>query len=218
MGVTLHYRGTLNDPGRLLALCDELMGIAQAMGWTTTRIDDDYHAPVDARLEHKARGAIIEGNTGLKGIILAPNNECESLWFCFDREGRLRSLLGQILIRDGILKSDESWAFTKTQFSSPEQHVWIVGLLRYLKKHYLANLEVRDDGGYWDTGDLPELRRRMDLLNRKIVGMAAALSSPPFAGLAGQSAAEIVKAIEKIARELHERQCPANPPNEPDRG
>ena len=72
MGVTLHYRGTLNDPGRLLALCDELMGIAQAMGWTTTRIDDDYHAPVDARLEHKARGAIIEGNTGLKGIVLAP--------------------------------------------------------------------------------------------------------------------------------------------------
>lgn len=215
MGVTLHYRGTLDDPRRLPVLCDELADVAQAMGWTAVRIDDDDDGPLDARLNHDSDGARIEGNVGLKGIVLTPDDGSESLWFCFDRDGQLRSLLGQVLLLDGTLKPEESWAFTKTQFSSPERHVWIVGLLRYVQKHYVANLDVRDDGGYWDTGDLTELRRRMDLINAKIGEMAAALSSPRFAALAGQSAEDIVAAIEQVARRLHNPADAAKPPDDP---
>ena len=204
MGVTLHYRGTLDDSRRLPALCDELDGIAQAMGWTSTRIDDDYVAPADARLSHESGVANIEGNTGLKGIVLSPTDGSEPLWFCFDRDGELRSLLGQVLILDGTLKPEESWASTKTQFSSPARHVWLVGLLRFVQKHFVSNLEVHDDGGFWDTGDLAELRRRMDLIHGKIADMADALASPRFAKLAGQSTEEIVAAIENLVRELHE--------------
>ena len=217
MGVTLHYRGSLDDPSHLPVLCDELDGIAQAMGWTSTRIDDDYVAPADARLNHESGGANIEGNTGLKGIVLAPDDGCESLWFCFDRDGRLRSLLGQVLILDGTLKPEESWASTKTQFSSPERHVWLVGLLRYVQKHFISNLEVHDDGAYWETGDLTELRRRMDLINGKIADMTTALSSPRFAKLAGQSTEEIVAAIENLVRELHEKPDGMPPPDTLDR-
>jgi hypothetical protein len=217
MGVTLHYRGSLDDPRRLPALCDELDGIAQAMGWTSTRIDDDYIAPADARLSHESGSANIEGNTGLKGIVLAPDDGCESLWFCFDRAGQLRSLLGQVLILDGTLKPEESWASTKTQFSSPERHVWLVGLLRYVQKHFISNLEVHDDGGYWDTGDLAELRRRMNLINAKIGELSAAFSSSRFADLAGQSTEEIVAAIENLVRELHEKLDGMPPPDNADR-
>ncbi len=216
MGVTLHYRGTLDDSRRLPVLCDELADVARAMGWSTARIDDDYNAPLDAHLNHDSGGAHIEGNVGLKGIVLTPDDGSESLWFCFDRDGQLRSLLGQVLILDGTLKPEESWAFTKTQFSSPERHVWIVGLLRYVQKHYVSNLNVRDDGGYWDTGDLTELRRRMDLIHEKIGEMTAALSSPRFAALAGQSPEEIVAAIEKLARDLHKPSAAENPPNDPE--
>ena len=217
MGVTLHYRGTLDDPRRLPALCDELDGVAQAMGWTSTRIDDDYVAPVDARLKHASGCSNIEGNIGLKGIVLSPTDGSEPLWFCFDHAGRLRSLLGQVLILDGTLKSAESWASTKTQFSSPERHIWLVGLLRYVKKHFVSNLEVHDDGGYWDTGDLTELRRRMDLINGKIADMAAALSSPRFAKLTGQSNEEIVATIENLVRELPEKTDGMPPPDNADR-
>ena len=212
MGVTLHYRGTLDDPRRLPALCDELADVAQAMGWSSVRIDDDYDVPLDARLNPGSGGARIDGNVGLKGIVLTPDDGSESLWFCFDRDGQLRSLLGQVLILDGTFKPEESWAFTKTQFSSPERHVWIVGLLRYVQKHYVSNLEVHDDGGYWDTGDLAELRRRMDLINEKIADMTTALSSPRFAALAGKSTEEIVAAIEKLAQELHRPPADENPP------
>jgi hypothetical protein len=217
MGVTLHYRGTLDDPRRLPALCDELADVAQAMGWSTTRIDDDYDAPLDARLDHDSGGARIEGNVGLKGIFLAPDDESESLWFCFDRDGQLRSLIGQVLILDGTLKPEESWTFTQTQFSPPERHGWIVGLLRYVQKHCVSNLEVRDDGGYWDTGDLAELRRRMDLIHDVIADMTTAFSSPRFTALAGQSDEEIVAAIEKLVQELHKPSADANPPDNPDR-
>ena len=217
MGVTLHYRGTLDDPRRLPALCAELADVAQAMGWSAVRIDDDYDAPLDARLNHDSSGARIDGNVGLKGIVLTPDDGSESLWFCFDREGQLRSLLGQILILDGTLKPEESWAFTKTQFSSPERHVWIVGLLRYVQKRYVSDLEVQDDGGYWDTGDLAELRRRMNLIHGMIADMTTALSAPRFAHLAGQSAEDVVAAIERLAQELHRPSADANPSDNPDR-
>ena len=217
MGVTLHYRGTLDHPDRLPALCDELADVAQAMGWSAVRIDDDYDAPLDARLNHDSSGARIDGNVGLKGIVLTPDDGSESLWFCFDREGQLRSLLGQILILDGTLKPEESWAFTKTQFSSPERHVWIVGLLRYVQKHYVSNLEVRDEGDYWETGDLAELRRRMDFINGMIADMTTALSAPRFAALAGQSDENVVATIERLAQELHRPSADAQPSDNLDR-
>ena len=217
MGVTLHYRGTLDHPDRLPALCDELADVAQAMGWSAVRIDDDYDAPLDARLNHDSDGARIDGNVGLKGIVLTPDDGSESLWFCFDRAGQLRSLLGQVLILDGTLKPEESWAFTKTQFSSPERHVWIVGLLRYVQKHYVSNLEVRDEGDYWETGDLAELHRRMDFINGMIADMTTALSAPRFAALAGQSDEDVVAAIERLAQELHRPSADAQPSDNPDR-
>lgn len=217
MGVTLHYRGSLDDPRRLPALCAELADIAQAMGWSAVRIDGDCDAPLDARLNPDSGGARIDGNVGLKGIVLTPDDGSESLGFCFDRDGQLRSLLGQVLILDGTFKPEESWAFTKTQFSSPERHVWIVGLLRYVQKHYVSNLEVRDEGGYWETGDLAELRHRMDLINGALAGMTVALSSSRFAALAGKSTEEIVAAIEKLAQELHRLPADVNPPGHPDR-
>ena len=57
MGVTLHYRGTLDDLNRLPALRAELADVAQAMGWSAVRIDDDYDAPLDARQNHDSAGA-----------------------------------------------------------------------------------------------------------------------------------------------------------------
>jgi hypothetical protein len=216
MGVTLHYRGTLDDLGRLPALCDELADIAQSMGWETFRFDDDFNAPVDAHLEHRDGGASIEGNLGLKGICLSPGDGCETLWFCFDRDGNLRTPMGQILLLDGTIPLEETWAFTKTQFASPELHMWIVGLLKHLKKHYIANLEVRDEGGYWETGDEAELRRLMNFIQGKIASMSQALQSPRFAHLKGKSAEEIAAAIEQLARRLHDPNGAVNPPDGPD--
>jgi hypothetical protein len=79
MGVTIHYRGRLNDIGQLARLCDEMADIARAMGWETTRLDDDWERPPDARLRFTSEGAQIDGHLGLKGILIRPNVEAEEI-------------------------------------------------------------------------------------------------------------------------------------------
>jgi len=197
MGVSIHYRGRLDDVGQLARLCEELGDIAAAMGWETTRLDDDWERPADARLRFTSEGAQIDGHLGLKGILMTPDVEAESLSFFFDREGNLRSLMDMVSILDGTLKPEDAWVFVKTQFASPEVHVWIVGLLKYVKKRYISDLQVSDEGEYWETGDMRVLREKMDLIGEKIERLASHLTRGELADVSGLSAEQIALRIEQ---------------------
>ena len=207
MGVTIHYKGQIDDLARIPALRDELADVARAMRWDTSLLDDDFSAPPDARLESGPGGARIVGHLGLKGISIAPAR-CDLLWFCVDRDGVLRSPLGMVSLREAPPDPYAAWISCKTQFSSPETHAWIVGLLRHLKNRYFSNLEVLDEGGYWDSGDSAELRRRMDAIGGRIARLAGDLSSSRFSLLAGRSGEEIADAIEKLVRDQNDSPPP----------
>lgn len=43
--------------------------------------------------------------------------------------------------------------FTKTQYAGIEIHKLIVHLFKYLERKYLLDLQVSDEGEYWETGD-----------------------------------------------------------------
>ncbi|MCU0913405.1 MAG: hypothetical protein MUC88_02445 [Planctomycetes bacterium] len=88
MGITIHYRGRLNDLGQIARLRAELADIAASMGWESRQLDDDGEQPPDARLRPARRGMTIDGNLGLKGIIVSPGGGAESLRFCFDAQGQ----------------------------------------------------------------------------------------------------------------------------------
>jgi hypothetical protein len=197
MGVSIHYRGRLNDVGLVARLCEELTDIAGAMGWETTRLDDDWEQRADARLRFTPAGAHIDGNLGLKGILVIPGGGAESLCFCFDRNGDLRCPVSMVSILDGTLDPKDAWVSVKTQFASPELHVWVVALLKYLKKRYIADLEVSDEGQDWETGDIRILGEKMDLIARKIEQLSTELSSPRFGSVSGLSADEIAMRIEQ---------------------
>lgn len=198
MGVSIHYRGRLNDIRQLPALCGELADIAAAIGWDTTALDDDWENPPNASLTVGPETSEITGNLGLKGRQITPGPEAESLSFFFDREGNLRSPMTMILLLDGTLKSKNAWISVKTQFLSPEIHVWIVGLLKYLKKRYISSLEVSDEGEYWETGDIRILKAKMALINEKIEFISSQLSSGRLGDLTGLSAEEIASRIEQM--------------------
>jgi hypothetical protein len=200
MGVTIHYRGMLNDPGRLEDLKQELADIAESVGWKWQTLDDAWSIPPSATLVHTDGRATIHGHLGLKGINLIPGGASESLSFLFDANGRLSSVMNVILRCEGRFAPDEGWVFVKTQFLSPDDHVWIIGLLKYLKKRYLSNLEVSDEGGYWETGDRAALEANMRLINDKMAWLTRELASERFAGLAGLSADEIASRIEEFVR------------------
>src|SRR4030042_770705 len=122
MGVTIHYRGRLNDVGQLARLCDELSDIGAGLGCEATRLDDDWGQPWDARLQATPAGATIGGNLGLKGIMIVPGGKVEPLSFCFDREGNLWCPVTMVLVLEGTLKPEEAWVSVKTQFGSPQLH------------------------------------------------------------------------------------------------
>jgi hypothetical protein len=201
MGVTMHYRGRLSDVGQVDALCEELADIAKAMGWQSTRLDDDWEQPPDARLRHTPQGACIDGHLGLKGIQIEPTEDSESLPFFFDAQGNLRSPMAVILLLDGTLEPEQAWISVKTQFASAELHVWIIGLLKYLKKRYLHDLEVSDEGQYWETGDIRILREKMAQVGRYIDQLSGDLSSGRLGDMSGLSADQIASRIEQWFRE-----------------
>ncbi len=199
MGVTLHYRGRLDDVKRLPELRAEVADIAGTLHWPVTELDDDWAEPVTARLG--AEPGHIEGNLGLKGLLVKPHPRSELLTLCFDQAGNLRSPMGMLLILDGTLKPEESWVFVKTQFAGPDAHVWLVGLLKYLRKRYISNLEVNDEGGYWDTGDRKELERRMAFIKSKLNSLSASLTAGRLGDLRNVSAEELASRIEQFFKD-----------------
>jgi hypothetical protein len=72
----------------------------------------------------------------------------------------------------------------------------MIGLLKYLKKRYIFDLQVSDEGEYWETGDIRILKKKMNLIDEKLDQIANDLSSNRFCDLAGLSAEEIASRIE----------------------
>lgn len=200
MGMTIHYRGKLDDPGRVEELQRELADIAESIGWTSHTLDDDWSIPPSSTLVNDGDQATINGHLGLKGVVIIPDGASESLSFLFDAGGRLNSMMNVVSACEGEITPDEPWVFFKTQFLSPDAHIWIIGLLKYIKKRYISNLEVSDEGGYWESGDREALVAKMNLLKEKLAWLSRELRSERFADLAGLSADEIASRIEDFLR------------------
>ena len=206
MGITINFRGTLDDLDKLPELIDELKTIAEAMKWESHEVDDDWDEPVEASLTHEGGTAHIRGNLGLKGIILVPGGGSESLNFCFDKDGNLFSVIGKMMVIDGTLSEEDTWVFVKTQFASPELHAWICGLLKHLKKKYISDLEVIDDGEYWDTGDIDLLRKKMEFLNQKLSQLSEQLSAIEVPEGEPLSPDDIAGMIENMFKEMEDEE------------
>ena len=195
MGVSIHYRGRLNDIDLLPSLCDEIGDMARSMGWSSTTLDDDWAIPVDAKL---VGGGNIEGHLGLKGVQITPHPESEPLVLFFDSAGNLRSPMTVLTLLDGTLKPESAWISMKTQFAGADTHVWVIGLLKYIKKRYISDLEVSDESEYWDTGDRQALEADMEFINGKLNYLTSAISSERMGDLTELSAEEIASRIEDL--------------------
>jgi len=196
MGVSIHYRGRLDDIGRLPALCEEVRDIARILGWPCETLDDDWSITPDATFNRDRSS--IEGHLGLKGLQIAPHPESETLTLFFDRDGFLRCPMSMLLIIEGTLEPENAWVSIKTQFAGPETHVWVIALLKHLKKRYVSDLEVSDESGYWATGNRQELERKMAFLGGKVERLSSAIASSRLGDVTNLSANEIAARIEQL--------------------
>jgi len=182
MGISIHYRGGMDRTEDIPKLVEELADIAEAMDWQYQAINED------------------EAEPDFFGIIVNPKGECEPLCFIFDRRGRLRNLAD--LITNQIEASQYSeYCATKTQFTTPDTHIWIIGLLRYLKQHYMSDLIVSDEAEYWETGNRATLIKKREILQGKMDAMAGELAASADE-LSSASLDDVVARIERIAKKL----------------
>ncbi|MDZ7723542.1 MAG: hypothetical protein U5R06_12250 [candidate division KSB1 bacterium] len=164
MGITIHFSGILKNTDLITELVDELSDIADIMDWPYQILDEDWSKPCTAEI---ADGGIT-GHLPLKGISIQLHPASESLTLFFDPQGRLTSPITLISIKQGELNDKEVYNFVKTQFAPPDLHISIVKLLRFLKKKYIPDLQVIDEGEYWETGDRDRLIEKMQFLQNKL--------------------------------------------------
>lgn len=150
MGVTIHYKGKLNQPELINEFCEEMKDISKAMEW-------DYYL-INNREDLQ--------EIKLKGIIIIPHKESEPLVLTVDPEGILRNAFMMKFV-----KEEPELTFInhiKTQFAPPEVHIAVIKLLKYIHKKYVFNLDVYDEGGYWATENPALVKERIDFLNSKM--------------------------------------------------
>lgn len=201
MGLTLHYKGELNDINQVHKLKDELIDIAETMNWKWDSLDGDWKKLPTAELIQHEEGIRIAGHLPLKGMSFTPHPDCEPVSFYFDSLGRLGTPISMVLINEGRLKDEAPWISVKTQFASAKVHITIVKLLKYIKEKYITNLQVDDEGSYWETGDENILKEKMDFITQKLDMLESALSNLHVEGK-DFTEEDIVKAIEKILKRL----------------
>jgi hypothetical protein len=187
MGVTIHYRGRLTDLTRIEDFEDRLIDLALEMGaqiriWRTWADDNP------ARM---VRGVILD---------LAPGHESTSL--LVSPEGWLIGLMDIQNAEEGRL-AEPPWCCTQTQFGAVEGHVALVEILTALKRDFLHDLEVSDEGGYWETRDLAELVRKRTLLKSAIDGLAEGLTRYGLSREAAEDPDILLRHIERVAEQVH---------------
>jgi hypothetical protein len=202
MGITIHYKGRLDNIEEYKTIRDEITEIASVMGWESTTLDDDWSTPPNATLSHNQNGAVIEGNLGLKGVQITPD-KTETIEFLFDNKGTLQSLMSRLFPEP---ETEEPWIAVKTQFATIETHTWIIGLLKYIKKHYISNLQVQDEGEYWETGNINILKEKQTFINKKLNQISDALTSIPIEDSTNMSIDQVAEKIEEILLNITKKQ------------
>jgi hypothetical protein len=187
MGVTIAYRGRLADLTRIEDFEDRLVDFALEIGGLA-RI---WRSWADDNPGRMVRGVIMD---------LAPGHESTSL--LVSPEGWLTGLTDIEDAENGRLK-EPPWCFVKTQFGPVEGHVALVEMFAALKREFLLDLEVSDEGGYWETRDFADLVRKRSLTKQAIDGLADGLRRYGLSSEAAEDPAILLRHIERVAAQVH---------------
>ncbi|TWT94503.1 hypothetical protein [Stieleria varia] len=201
MGVTIHYRGTLDDIGQVEAMEDRVMDLVFSLGGRAT-IWRSYSAGGDP--SRVVRGLIID---------LEPGQDTFSL--LVSPEGHLMPLF-QIKDAESAPFDEPPYCFVKTQFGSVQGHVAIVHILDALGQQYCSNLTILDESEYHETRDIDKLAQKMRFLRTAISTMAEGLREHGLNKEAAEDPNILATRIERIARLVQQKLLAApDPPDFP---
>lgn len=200
MGITIHYKGKLNNLEQVCSVIDELKDISEIMAWKYSILDNDWNSQLTAQLLQTDNGVKFTGHLPLKGITIKLHPECESFPVLFDKNGYLQSVSGMVFNPWEVESADSNFLFIKTQYAPPEIHIAIIKLLKYLKDKYISDLNVIDEGSYWESEDKELLIRKISFIKDKMDQVESIISSisNDFTTI---SENETIELLEKILKE-----------------
>jgi hypothetical protein len=200
MGITIHFQGQLKNTHLIDSSKEELNDISEIKNWEWQDLDEDWSKPSTAKLsENKDRLKII-GHLSLKGVQINIHPDSEPLSLYFDAEGNLTNPMSVILKNAGKISTKNSYNSVKTQFAPPDVHISIIKLLKYLKKRYIPNLRVIDEGEYWESEDKEKLIEKIAFLKDKMDMVEGILSSLDPKIISKCSSEQLAKILEERLR------------------
>ena len=153
MGISIHYSGRIDSIDRVKEFLNEMADICTDMEW-------EYH--------------LFEEDQDVNGIIISVDENCEPLPFLFDASGRLCSMMHEYYSEE---ESEYRYIVSvKTQFTSLDIHIAIIRLLKYIKGKYIRDLNVRDEGEFWQTEDRALLQQKIEKTEKHINQLTDAIN------------------------------------------
>ena len=190
MGVTIHYRGKLDDLARVEEFEDRVLDVVAALGGQAT-IWRSFGQEDPSRM---VRGLLVQ---------MCPGQDTLSL--LISPEGQLLNLFEIEEAEQGPL-AEAPYCFVKTQFGSLQGHVAVVSLLDALRAEYFTDLEVTDESGYYEHRDPRELARKLNSLGSAILALGEALEGSALSPEAAEDpeilAARIQRVAELVSRKM----------------
>jgi hypothetical protein len=190
MGVTIHYRGKLDDLARVEEFEDRVLDVVAALGG---------HATIWRSFGQEDPGRIVRGLL----VQMCPGQDTLSL--LISPEGELLNLFEIKDAEQGPLP-EPPYCFVKTQFGSLQGHVAVVALLDALRGEFFSRLEVSDESGYYEHRDPRELARKLNFLGSAIMALCELLESSPLSPEAAEDpeilAVRIQRVAELVARKM----------------
>lgn len=189
MGIAIHYRGTMDDVGQVESLEDRVLDFVYSMGGRATI----WRSFGDHDSSRVVRGLMIE---------LEPGHDTFSL--LISPEGDLTPLF-QIEEAENAPFDEPPYCYVKTQFGSLQGHIAIVHLLDAIHQQYCSNLNVTDEGEYYEKRDVHRLAQKMHFLRAAIRSLGEGLQEHGLSEEAAEDPNILATRIERIAALVHQK-------------
>lgn len=200
MGIMIQYRGRIDNISDVSRLSNEIEEFAGILGWEIRRWEENWHLPNSAALDKKSDMLELTGHVPIRGVSLIPHPDCEPLFLTFKSNGLLASSMLMVMTADSEIDSDDFWLSTKTQYASAEIHAALIRLLKFVKSKYVSNLEVQDDGQFWDNEKMDKLRERFIIFGKAFDSIPDTLNLISKSDLKNRTPEEIADYIEDIIK------------------
>ena len=166
MGITIHYSGKIIDLRDITRLQEELADICETLNWPYEIWNNDMEQPFSAHFQKKDDSAEIQGHLPLRGITFIPHPKVETVSLLFNPDREITTPVNEIIRHEPEQEKDDElyWVSVKTQYAPPSTHITLIKLLYYLKNAYLPELNVVDEGAFWETGDINQLLKLRALI------------------------------------------------------